>query len=76
MKLAEGRTLLQRCVYKLAEAEILQGATDHDGHAKFNVVVRGVSLASAFFGLAIKIAELIEKVRPTQKIPHRSRNPC
>lgn len=28
VKLAEGRTLLQRFVYKLAEAEIPEGATD------------------------------------------------
>lgn len=28
MRLAEGRTLLQRFVYKLAEVEIPEGATD------------------------------------------------
>ena len=92
---AEGRTWLQRFVYKIAEVEIPEGAispcnvvsritpsTDNNGcweardsggviadkvpdygqHGKFNVVVRGVSLASAFGGLDITSIDGSERV--------------
>lgn len=92
---AEGRTWLQRFVYKIAEVEIPEGAispcnvvsritpsTDNNGcweardsggviadkvpdygqHGKFNVGVRGTSLASSLVGLAITIIDVIEKV--------------